>query len=338
MQAHSIAKNNEQWLSETPDVEAVLRAAVAAGTTTDSTWAGPLVQYQNLVSEFIEYLRPLTIIGRLNLRNVPFKIKVPRQTAAATVGWVGEGQAKPVSKLAFDSVTLDIAKIAGIVVLTDELARHSAPSAEMLVRDDLAAAIIQYEDSQFVDPTKASDGSSPASITYNVTPVAATGTDADAFRHDIITLMQQFLVANLGLSDGAWIMTQQQSLAIGMMLNSLGQPLYPSVNVNGGTLEGLPVIASENLPGTGGSPTDGYPLILLKQRDVLLADDGQVTVDASREASLQMDSSPDSPTTGSTNLLSLWQQNMIGIRAEKEINWVKRRSTSVGFISYANYR
>jgi hypothetical protein len=42
-----------------------------------------------------------------------------------------------------------------------------------------------------------------------------------------------------------------------------------------------------------------------------------VTIDASREASLQMDSSPDSPTTGSTNLISLWQQNMLGIKAER---------------------
>jgi hypothetical protein len=68
MQAHQMAKANERWMAETPDVEAVLRSAVAAGTTTDSTWASPLVQYQNLVSEFIEYLRPLTIVGRLNLR------------------------------------------------------------------------------------------------------------------------------------------------------------------------------------------------------------------------------------------------------------------------------
>jgi HK97 family phage major capsid protein len=211
MQAHHMAKANERWMSETPDVEAVLRAAVAAGTTTDSTWASPLVQYQNLVSEFIEYLRPLTIIGRLNLRNVPFKIKVPRQTAAATVGWVGEGQAKPVSKLAFDSVTLDIAKIAGIVVLTDELVRHSAPSAEMLVRDDLAAACHPVQDSQFVDPSKASDGSSPASVTNGVTPVTASGTTSDAFRADLVDLMQSFVINNLGLADGAWIMTQQQA-------------------------------------------------------------------------------------------------------------------------------
>jgi hypothetical protein len=114
------------------------------------------VQYQNLVSEFIEYLRPLTIIGRLNLRNVPFKIKVPRQTAGASVGWVGEGQASQgLQALAFDSVTLDIAKIAGIVVLTDELARHSAPSAECWCATT-SPRPSSSSGRQFVDPSKAS--------------------------------------------------------------------------------------------------------------------------------------------------------------------------------------
>jgi HK97 family phage major capsid protein len=337
MQAHQIAKGNERWMAETPDVEAVLKSAINAGTTTDSTWASPLTVYQNLVGEFIEYLRPQTIIGRLNLRPVPFKVKVPRQTAGASVGWVGEGQVRPVSKLAFDQVTLDIANIGGIVVITKELARHSSPSAEMLVRDDLGAALIQFMDSQFVDPSVASTGSSPASVTNGVSGIVSTGNDSTAFRTDTRTLMQQFVSNNLGLADGAWIMTQQQALAIGMMLNSLGQPLYPTIDVNGGTLFGLPVIASENIPSTDGSPADGVPIILVKQRDILLADDGQVTIDASQEASLQMDTSPDSPTTGSTNLVSLWQQGMLGIKAEREINWVKRRSTSVGLITSAHY-
>lgn len=337
MQAHQIAKGNDRWMAETPDVEAVLKSAVAAGTTTDSTWASPLVVYQNLVGEFIEYLRPQTIVGRLNLRPVPFKVKVPRQTAGASVGWVGEGQARPVSKLAFDQVTLDIANIGGIVVITKELARHSSPSAEMLVRDDLGAALIQFMDSQFVDPSVSSTGSSPASVTNGVSGIVSTGNDSTAFRTDMRALMQTFVSNNLGLGDGAWIMTQQQALAIGMMLNSLGQPLYPEINVNGGTLFGLPVIASENIPSTDGSPADGVPIILLKQRDILLADDGQVTIDASQEASLQMDTGPDSPTTGSTNLISLWQQGMLGIKAEREINWIKRRSTSVGLITSAHY-
>lgn len=345
-QAFEIAKANDRWVKESPDVISILqpgahyaiKAAASAGNTTDTTWAAPLVQYNNLASEFVEYLRPLTIVGRMNLRQVPFKVKIPRQTGGATVNWVGEGKVKPVSSLAFDSITLDHNKIAGIIVLTEELIRLSDPSAEMLVRDDLAGAIVQFMDSQFVDPTKAADDVSPASITNGVTPVTATGTDLDALKLDVYSLVADFLENNLSVSDGVWLMTQTQAMAISMMRNALGQAEYPLINANGGTFEGLPVIASENMPSTGGSPTDGYPIILAKQGDILIADDGSVTIDASREASIQMETTPDSPATASTVLTSLWQHNMVGVRAERMVTWKKRRSTSVGYIQNAKYR
>ena len=60
MQALEISK---QWNDSTPEVETVLRAAVAAGTTTDANWAAPLVVYQQMQSEFIELLRTSTISG-----------------------------------------------------------------------------------------------------------------------------------------------------------------------------------------------------------------------------------------------------------------------------------
>jgi HK97 family phage major capsid protein len=344
-EAFEVAKANDRWVKETPDVIDILqpanhmriKTAVNAGTTTDSTWAAPLVQYTNLASEFVEYLRPRTIVGRLNLRRVPFKVKIPRQTGAATVNWVGEGRIKPVSSLAFDSITLDFNKIAGIVVLTDELVRLADPSAEMLVRDDLAAGIIQFMDSQFVDPTKAADDVSPASITNGVTPITASGTTAAALRLDIGNLFADLLEDNLTLDDAVLIMTQRQALRISLMQTSLGTAEFPGIGISGGSLLGVPVITTENLPATGGSPTDGYPIILAKQGDILLADDGQVMIDASREASLQMDTSPDSPATASTVLTSLWQMNMVGIRAERMVTWKKRRSTAVSFVQNAKY-
>jgi hypothetical protein len=121
------------------------------------------------------------------------------------------------------------------------------------------------------------------------------------------------------------------------MTNSLGQKEFPGLTMNGGELLGIPVITSENIPSTGGSPTDGDPIIVLSAPDILLADDGQVSIDASQEASLQMDTAPDSPATASTTFISLWQQNQIGIRAERYINWAKRRTTAVAYISNAKY-
>lgn len=343
MQAAEIAKG---WRDTTPEVETVLKAAVSAGTTTDTAWAKPLVEYQNMSSEFAELLRPATIIGRIQgLRSVPFEIKIPRQTGGSSVGWVGEGKPKPVSALSFDQIQLGRAKTAGIVVITDELARASSPSAEQVVRDDLIAQTAQFLDSQFVDPAKAAgaQGVSPASITNGVTPVTASGTDADAVRKDAKALMAKFLAANLSLAGAVWIMTEQQALGLALMTNPLGQPEFPGLAINGGsgcTFMGLQVVLSENIPANAGSGNPvtgaGTRIILAKANEILLADDGETMLDVSSEASLQMESSPSAPDA-TTVLLSLWQHNMIGIRAERYINWGKRRPGAVQFIDSANY-
>jgi HK97 family phage major capsid protein/HK97 family phage prohead protease len=329
----------KQWKDSTPEVEMHLRAAMAAGTTTDSTWASPLVPLNTLASEFIELLRPATILGRINgLRRIPFNVKVPRQTAGASAGWVGEGAMKPVSSLAFDTITFGWYKVAAIVAITDELLRFSSPSAEDVIRADLVKTVAQFIDLEFIDPSKAaSAGSSPASITYGVTPVTASGTTASAFRADIISLMKSFAQNYIPLSSGVWIMSMQQALAISMMLNELGQQLYPSITPQGGTLMGMPVITSENVPTVGNSPADGSRIILVDASQILLADDGGVTVDMSNEASLQMDSTPDSPPTASTNFVSLWQTNMTAFRIERYINWALRHTGAVGYINGALY-
>lgn len=336
--AYDIAKANERWMVETPEVYEILKTAVTPGTTTDSVWAGPLVNYQILVSQFAEYLRPLTVIGRIpGLTRVPFKVRVPRQTTAATVNWVGEGKVKPLTSIAFDSITLDYAKIAGIIPLTEELVRASDPSAEAIVRQELASAIVQFMDSQFLDPTKAATDVSPASITNGVTALTPVGTTGANLLSDLGRLFGQFLTNNLSLASAVMITTQTIAMRIGMIQNSFGQPMFPTVGVNGGTIQGIPLIVSENIPSTTGSPVEGYPIILVSAREILLADDGQVTVDASREASLQMETAPDSPPTASTVLTNLWQHNMVAIKAERFINWTKRRSTAVSYISNAVY-
>lgn len=343
MQAAEIAKG---WHDSTPEVETVLKAAVAAGTTTDTAWAAPLVEYQNMASEFAELLRPQTIVGKIaGLRRVPFNIKVPRQTSGSSASWVGETAPKPVSALAFDQITLGHTKLAGIVVLSDELVRFSNPSAEAIVRQDLIDTIVQTMDHDFVDPANAGTTDvKPASVTNGVTPVTASGTDADALRADVKALFAKFIAANMSLASAVWIMTEIQALGIAMMTNALGQPEFPSMIVNGvagGTLFGLPVILSENIPANAGSGSpvtgDGARIILAKASEIMLADDGQVMLDVSREASLQMDSVPTNPPTASTVMVSLWQENLVGIRAERFVNWKKRRAGAVQYIDAANY-
>ncbi|MFP3706185.1 phage major capsid protein [Paraburkholderia sp. SIMBA_009] len=325
MQAAEIAK---EWKDSTPEVELVLKAAVAAGTTTDPTWAGPLVPYQNMASEFIELLRPATIVGRIqNFRRVPFNVNIPGQTTGSSVGWVGEGKPTPVSALAFDTTSLGMSKVGGIVVMTEELVRFSSPSAEALVQQDMIATISQFLDGQFIDPAKAAgaNGVSPASITNGVEAIPASGTDAAAVRADVKSAFDAFIAANLSVSGAVWIMSESTALALSMMQNALAQPEFPGISMAGGTFFGLPAILSK---------TAGNMIILANASEILLADDGGVTLDASREASLEMDSAP---AGGATELVSLWQNGFIAMKATRFINWKRRRAAGVQYISGVNY-
>lgn len=330
-------------------VQSVLKAAVNAGTTTDPTWAGALVDYQMFAGDFVEYLRPQTIIGKFgangipSLRRVPFNVKIPGQTSGGAGYWVGQGAPKPVTKFDFTTTNLAWAKVANIAVLTEELVRFSSPAAESLVRDSLAAALIARLDTDFVDPDKALVADvSPASITNGVLAGFASGTDAAAVRADVQTLFGTFIAANISPTSGVWIMTTTTALALSLMTNALGQPEFPGIGMNGGTFMGLPVIASEYCASVG-SPSGGL-LILVNASDIYLADDGQVVIDASREASLQMlDNPTNSPVAGSplapvpTTLVSLWQTNSIGLRAERFINWQRRRAAAVAYLAAVNY-
>ena len=333
------AEYAKRWDGSTPEVAMILKAAVVAGTTTDSDWAAPLVVYQNLASEFVELLRPATIIGRIaGLRRVPFNVIMPNQSQGATVGWVGQGAPKQVSELKFTQLSLGMAKAAGIIVLSEELVRSSSPSAEAIVRQDLISTIAAFLDVQFINPAVAAVSNvSPAAITNGITAIDSTGTTAAFFRADFKTMVAAMMAAGINsLAGGHWIMTETQALSFALMQTSLGNPEFPGMSITGGSLLGFPVVASEAVPAEGGSPA-GARIVFVLPREIFLADDGGVAIDVSREASLQMDSAPDNPATASTVMVSLWQNNLVALRAERFINWLRRRDAAVGIIEGAVY-
>ena len=313
------------------------KATVPAGTTTQSVYASPLYYAQNLASEFVEYLRPQTIVGKLNLTRVPFNVRVPTQTNGGHAAWVGEGAGKPVTSVAFSSVSLTQHKLATIAVLTKELVRLSTPSAETLIRNTLAGAIIEQMDRDFIDPaTAAVTGVNPASITNGLTALTSAGTSADNVRTDIANILEAYLQNNQDPGGLAFIMPPTVAMVLSLMRNSLGQKEFMDINAGGGTLEGFPVITSQLAANTSGA---GNLVIAVKQSDIFLADDGNVSIDVSEQASVQMS---DAPTVNSTtgtgaSLVSLWQTNSVGIRAEREITWAKARSTAVVYMDDVNW-
>ncbi len=331
-----------------PDNSAILamieKAAVGAAAAVTSHWADDLVPY-NLMNDFIEYLRPRTILGQFGqngipaLNRVPFNTRVTGMSTGLTGNWVGEGLPIPLSKGVTFTTLLTWAKVAALAVVTKEEVRFSNPSAEEKIRNDIARSIIQRMDIDFVDPSKAAVANvSPASITSAIVATAPTGTTAAAFRKDLATILALFAANNLDPADIVLIMSATQALQLSMMVNTLGNDDFPSLTMKGGTLRGFPVIVSEHLTALGSPSTQ--MIVAVKASDVYLADDGVVTVDASDQASLEMlDSSLLQSGISGTGAatVSLWQSGLLGIKATREVTWKLRRSTAVQYLSPCAY-
>lgn len=330
----TVAKN---LYGESSSVYGVItKAPVPAGSTADGNWAAPLVgEGTDIFADFVEFLRPRTILGRFGangapaLRRVPFNVPLLGQTDGGEGYWVGEGKAKPLTNFGFERNILDILKVANIAVATEELLRRSSPAAETLLRDSLAAALAARLDIDFINPAKvAVAGVSPASITNGATAIATTGNDADNVRADIRALFAAFIAANNAPTAGVWIMGSTTALSLSMMVNPLGQPEFAGVSMAGGTFNGMPVIVSDYVP-TG-------IVVLANASDIYLADEGGVQVKMSDQASLEMADNPahDSTTpTGATAMVSMFQSNSIAFLCERFINWSRRRPSAVAYLT-----
>jgi hypothetical protein len=141
-------------------------------------------------------------------------------------------------------------------------------------------------------------------------------------------LFQKFIDANNAPQSGAWIMSATNALALSMMTNPLGQPEFRDISMMGGTFQGLPVIVSQHI---------GNVVALVNASDIFLGDEGGVSVDMSREASIEMrstglgmDATAGTATAGS---VSMFQTNSVALRAERTINWKRARASAVAYLT-----
>lgn len=327
--SQQLAKNHSEYVSASDLLktwnapERVLNVAKAVvGTTTSSEYSA-LVDSKILVTEFLDLLRPRTIIGQMTgFRKVPFNITVPTKTSASIVNWVGEGQKKPVTNLAFGKTSLTFAKIAGIVPFTDELGRFSDPAVDGMVMRDLQDSIVEFMDGQFLDPTKTETTDSPASVLNGVDPIVASGITADAIRTDLRKLRASFIAKNVSLTGCYYVMSETMASFLADLTDALGNPVFKGMDAPVGekTLSGLPVVESEKA---------GKLIGLIKPSEILMADDGGVDLSVSTEATLEFN---DGTKDVSVNL---WQNNMVGVRAERYVRWKKRHVNAAGYIDYS---
>ena len=185
----------EKW-TDTPHVKASLelqgKAAVPSGSTTDSSWPGPLAPYK-LADEALTIMRSLSILGALEgkMQRAPLHARIARGTGTGiTGGWVAAGAPISVQATAFTTIVEEHFKYGVIVPLAEELVALSSPEAEATVRRTVLGGLAAAVDNQLLLPTvTASAGVNPASILNGATERITTGSTAATIAADLASML-----------------------------------------------------------------------------------------------------------------------------------------------------
>lgn len=309
--------------------ESVKAAVTAIGTGDSAAALLSPVSY-----DFSELLRPLSVIGRLTgVQRTPFMTRTIAQSSGASAGWLGEAAPVPAGRLTLSAgTTLSFAKIVAMTVVTKELAKFSDPSVDVILATDCAKATALVMDQAFLDPHNAGIFEvRPASVTYSAPKVVSTGSTLAQIDADLGSALNA-LNPDLDFTSAAWVMHPRTAIFLSRVRGSGGALAYPLVTARGGSLMGLPVVTSSACTDDDSPPARFIALIVASE--VLLADDNQASLDYSEEASVQM---VDVPGAGPQQSVSLWQNNLVGIRSDRVINWQPRRPNAAVTITQVGY-
>lgn len=311
------------------------RAATAPATTTTSGWAAELAQtgygaFFNaiMVGSIVDPVRTRAMSLTLG-RNA--QITMPTRAATPTVAgsFVAEGAPIPVRQAAFTTVTIGLKKMAVITSYTREIAEHSTPEIEQILRqliiDDTGVAV----DTVFIDATAVS-AIRPAGIRNGVAALTATaGGGFAALVGDIKALVGA--LAGVGaLTTPVWIMNPVQQIAISLTQNAGGD--FPfQAEINGNALMGYPVVVSATVP--------AGMVILVNAADLMFVQGDAPRFDVSDQATIHFeDTTPLQITSGAqgsavaaTPVRSMFQTDSLALRMILPMNWALRRTGSVAW-------
>ena len=293
------------------------RAAAAAGTTTDATWAAPLADYQVLANAFLESLRAFGAFDRMlpSMRQVPLRTRIGAVSVGITGTTVGQGQSKPISRLTLTGTQIDELKAVAVLIITQELARFSSVAAGDLFSTELSNAVAVETDETFV-----------SILIAGATSFGSSGSTAEHVRNDLRALLAS--VTTSARSALFLLMPSAIAKVLSILHTTTGDAAFPGMNYNGGTIAGMTAVVSEGVPTS--------TIVCVDAQQVAAASD-TINLDQSDQASIQLDTAPDSPPTASTNMYSFWPNNAVGLKAERVFGAQKLTTTGVAVLTGANY-
>jgi HK97 family phage major capsid protein len=280
---------------------------------------------------------PLSIYAPLSARGARFNfdragaIKLPARSATPTLAgaFVGEGAPIPVRRAGLTAVTLTPKKMGVISTFTRELAQHSTPSIEAVIRQAMAEDTAVAVDTILID-TNAATTIRPAGLRNGVaglTPSAAAPNLAMVA--DLKALIGAITAVNGG-RDVVVLINPAQGLALSFTQTTTGDFMFSGVGEAGQRL-GVTFIQSTTVP--------AGMVIAVDSADFASATGDTPEFDVSDQATIHEEDTTPLPisATGTPNVVaapvrSLWQTASLGVRMLLDMNWAMRRTGMVSWM------
>jgi HK97 family phage major capsid protein len=232
-------------------------------------------------------------------------------TSAASATTVGEGQVKPVTKMGLTQIQVTPKKTTAIVAVSKELLQFASSN---IFAQELTNAVAEAIDASFV-----------SEITNGISPTTSAGGGPIAILTDLAALLSSLTI---GANSKVFLLVSSDIAKLWSVKTTVqGELLFPNMTPTGGEIAGMTVIVTSAVSGQ----------IVAVDASQIAAASGNIILDTSDEATLQFDTTPDSPATSATNLVSLWQMNFAGIRATRYWAVGRLRTASVAVISGVAY-
>lgn len=219
-------------------------------------------------SELIALLRNKTAVRQLGARAIPMgaSLEMPSQDQAATAYYVGEGVAITVSEQKVGSMKLSEKKLAGLVVISNDLIRNAVIAAEEFVRDDLVQVLALKEDYTAIFGTggeytpRGLVSLIDASHQYAATAATPQTPTLAEVRKELAKAKRKLKTANIPMVKLGWIMSPRIEETLYAITDGNGNAVYAAA-LDNGMLHGAPVVVTNQVPENLGGTTDESRLI-----------------------------------------------------------------------------
>jgi HK97 family phage major capsid protein len=296
--------------------------AITAPTTTGE-FAGFLRPEQ--AQAYFEAARRQSIVQTL-ARQVPLGIngqEIPVVTSKPTAGWVAEGGQKPATAGALGLKTITPKKIAAIAVVSAEVVRANPGNYVNIFRDDIAEAFSIAFDAAALHGTSSPFGAgnnidaTTKSVELGTSSVAAGGTYAD------LNAGLALLVNDAKKLNGFAFDVKAEPV-LNAAVDLQGRPLFVDATYEESALTGGRLLRRPAFYGEGISTAAGIIGYGGDWTQAIWGTIGGITYDVSTQATVTLNG----------QLTSLWEHNLVAIRAEAEYGFLVNDSSA--FVKYTN--